>query len=97
VTKLIYLGLVPGVADDASVGIYAGFLEMSYAEMKEVFRPVIDEVLQLVNKQIKEASKKGPISAVILVGGFGESTCLYRRIKEAVKPIPVLQPPNAFV
>jgi hypothetical protein len=96
-SKLAKLHLVPGVADDASARIYAGFLEVSYAEMKEVFRPVMDEVVRLVNQQIKEASKNGSISAVILVGGFGESICLYRRLKESVKPIPVLQTPNASV
>lgn len=70
---------------------------MTYAEMKDVFRPVIEEVLALLNDQIKAASKHGPISAVILVGGFGESTYLYRQIKQAVSPIPVLQPPNGSV
>ncbi|KAI9862953.1 MAG: hypothetical protein M1813_004126 [Trichoglossum hirsutum] len=88
---------LPGVVDDASARIYAGFLEVSYAEMKEVFRPVMDEVVRLVNQQINGASKNGSISAVILVGGFGESICLYRRLKESVKPIPVLQTPNASV
>lgn len=95
--KLNQPRLVPGVPDDPSAGVCAGFLDMTYGEMKEVFRPVIAEVLQLVKKQISEASKNGPISAVILVGGFGESVYLHRRIKEAVKPIPVLQPPNASV
>ncbi|OAT11310.1 hypothetical protein BDBG_06827 [Blastomyces gilchristii SLH14081] len=85
---------IPGVEDDPSVGICAGFLEMTYTEMKDVFRPVIEEVLALLNDQIKAASKQGPISAVILVGGFGESTYLYRQIKQAVSPIPILQPPN---
>lgn len=65
--------------------------------MKDVFRPVIEEVLALLNDQIKAASKEGPISAVILVGGFGESTYLHRQIKQAVSPIPVLQPPNGSV
>ncbi|EEH37287.2 hypothetical protein PAAG_07568 [Paracoccidioides lutzii Pb01] len=87
---------IPGVEDDPSVGISAGFLEMSYAEMKDVFRPVMKEVLSLLNEQIEAASAQGPISAVILVGGFGESTYLYRQIKQAVSPIPVLQPPNGW-
>ncbi|KAK2753355.1 hypothetical protein FQN55_003484 [Onygenales sp. PD_40] len=87
---------IPGVEDDPSVGICAGFLEMTYAEMKEVFQPVMTEVLMLLNEQLKAAIKEGPISAVILVGGFGESTYLYRQIKEAVAPVPVLQPPNGW-
>lgn len=37
------------------------------------------------------------VSAVLLVGGFGESRYLQKRLEEAIAPIELLCPPNGYV
>ncbi|KAG7127981.1 Heat shock 70 kDa protein 12A like [Verticillium longisporum] len=57
--------------------------------------PVILECIKLVSAQI--AASGVPISAVLLVGGFGASNYLKERIRNAIdRKIRILQPPNAW-
>lgn len=57
---------IPGVLDDALAGIEDGCFVLEREEMKGIFDPVINEILQLVRKQIKTAegqdAQKSPIS-----------------------------------
>lgn len=64
------------------------------AELRGVFRPVIDEVITLVKGQVRATKKK--VKAVLLVGGFGQSAYLRDSIRGAVEDseIEVLQSPN---
>lgn len=55
---------------------------MTAAEVKEIFEPVVREVCDLVQGQVDTLRAKGGIvSGIILVGGFGQSDYLYRRLK----------------
>jgi hypothetical protein len=86
---------VPGLADNAALGIRRGRLHVKADEIKAIFDPTVDKVIDLVQDQIK-ATKKD-IRAVLLVGGFGQSTYLKQRLRTAVgDKIDVLQPPNAW-
>ncbi|KAF8469761.1 hypothetical protein BDZ91DRAFT_720982 [Kalaharituber pfeilii] len=96
---------VPGLLDNAETGIEDGFLEIHREEMRDIFEPVIQEVLQLIQKQVDSVYLSGHsvVSAILLVGGFGSSPYLYKRVKEHVLPtsgvsgdIKVLQPANAW-
>ncbi|KAG8163922.1 hypothetical protein KVR01_005840 [Diaporthe batatas] len=72
----------PGLADDEEVGLDSGFLVMTAAQAKEIFEPVVKEVCDLVQGQVDGLRAKGGIvSGIILVGGFGQSDYLYRRVK----------------
>ncbi|CEP09547.1 hypothetical protein [Parasitella parasitica] len=51
---------------------------------KFVFDPVIEQVLELLEKQIKK-SAQFPLSAVLLVGGFSQSRYLQKRVKDYCK------------
>lgn len=53
------------------------------AELREVFRPVVDEVITLVKGQVRATKKK--VKAVLLVGGFGQSAYLRDSIRGAVE------------
>ena len=69
-------------------------------DMKEAFDPVIDEVIKLVKHQIESvqgAAGANKVSAVLLVGGFGESRYLKKRLEDAIQPISLICPPNGFV
>ena len=68
---------------------------MSPSEMNSIFEPVITKVIKLVSAQILSTKKK--VSAVLLVGGFGQNNYLKERLRMTLgKSILVLQPPNAW-
>ncbi|KAG7294343.1 hypothetical protein NEMBOFW57_004414 [Staphylotrichum longicolle] len=72
----------PGLPDDEAAGLDSGFLVMSADQIKDIFEPVVKEVCDLVQGQVDTLRAKGGIvSGIILVGGFGQSDYLYRRLK----------------
>jgi molecular chaperone DnaK (HSP70) len=97
----------PGVTDDHKAGIEQGFLTLSFMEVADMFRPIITDIMDLVEDQISKVRSKGKIvTGVVLVGGFGQSGCLYKALKlrytgqsEGRRPgtqFDVLQPANAW-
>ncbi|KAL1835667.1 hypothetical protein VTJ49DRAFT_6256 [Mycothermus thermophilus] len=72
----------PGLPDDESAGLDSGFLIMTASQVKDIFDPVVKEVCELVQGQVDALrAKGGVVSGIILVGGFGQSDYLYRRLK----------------
>ncbi|ERT00112.1 hypothetical protein HMPREF1624_03481 [Sporothrix schenckii ATCC 58251] len=72
----------PGLPDDEEAGLDSGFLVMSAEQVLEIFEPIVKEVCDLVQGQVdKLRAKGGIVSGIILVGGFGQSDYLYRRLK----------------
>ncbi|KAL8397751.1 hypothetical protein RB594_004453 [Gaeumannomyces avenae] len=72
----------PGIADDEEAGIDSGFMILTAAQVKDIFEPVVKEVCDLVQGQVDGLrAKGGVVSGIILVGGFGQSDYLYRRLK----------------
>ena len=72
----------PGLPDDEEAGLDSGFLVMTAAQVKEIFEPVVKEVTDLVQGQVDGLRDKGGVvSGIVLVGGFGQSDYLYRRLK----------------
>lgn len=80
--KLTDVDRFPGLPDDEEIGLDSGFLVMTAVQVKEIFEPVVKEVCDLVQGQVDGLRAKGGIvSGIILVGGFGQSDYLYRRLK----------------
>ncbi|KAI0018272.1 actin-like ATPase domain-containing protein [Xylariomycetidae sp. FL0641] len=72
----------PGLPDDEEAGLDSGFLVMSAEEIKAIFEPVVKEVCDLVQGQADGLrAKGGVVSGIVLVGGFGQSEYLYRRLR----------------
>lgn len=72
----------PGLPDDEEAGLDSGFLVMTSDQIKDIFEPVVKEVCDLVQGQVDGLRAKGGIvSGIVLVGGFGQSNYLYRRLK----------------
>jgi molecular chaperone DnaK (HSP70) len=71
---------------------------MKPSEMQDIFEPVVEHVIELVWDQITATNVH--VKAVLLVGGFGQSSYLKERIRSALierdQKIEVLQPPNAW-
>lgn len=55
---------------------------MTADQIKDIFDPVVKKVCDLVQGQVdKVRAKGGEVSGIILVGGFGQSDYLYRKLK----------------
>lgn len=88
----------PGLPDDETTGLDSGFLIMTASQIRDIFAPVVQEVCDLVQGQVDRlCSQGGTVSGIILVGGFGQSEHLYRRLKahfsSATPPPPPPPPP----
>ena len=71
-----------GMGNDEEIGLRDGRLVMTSNEMHDVFRPVIDEAIHLVNQQLEAVVKTGrSVKAILLVGGFGQSLYLHKSIQ----------------
>ena len=74
-----------GLPDTRDLGIRGGKFEIPGNKVKELFEPVISEVLGLVNSQVAESKRnEKKVKAVLLAGGFGRNEYLKRRIQEEV-------------
>ncbi|KAF8470617.1 hypothetical protein BDZ91DRAFT_718521 [Kalaharituber pfeilii] len=96
---------VPGVSDHLQRKVQDGFLDIARADMREIFEPVIAEILRLIQEQLDTiiTGNYKPASTILLVGGFGSSAYLYKRLQEQLRSsrqasggIKVLQPVNAW-
>lgn len=86
-----YFVPVPGLANNPRLNIRRNKLNLPPDDVREILKPVIDEVVKLVLEQIRNTHKD--VKAVLLVGGFGGSRYLYQRLLETVpKNTSVLQP-----
>ncbi|KAJ4994451.1 hsp70 protein [Stagonosporopsis vannaccii] len=72
----------PGLPDDEEAGLDSGFLVMSSEQVKSIFDPIVQEVINLVEGQVDSIrSNGGLVCGIVLVGGFGQSNYLYARMK----------------
>lgn len=79
----------PGLPDDEEAGLDSGFLVMTAEQVKDIFEPVIAEVVKLLEGQVDAIRAKGDnVSGIILVGGFGQSNYLYERLKKHFNSTP---------
>lgn len=78
-----------------------GFFTLTVAEVITIFQPVVDEVIKLVDGQINQLLSRGKVvKGIVRVGGFGQSSYLYNRLKSHASgmsrsPV-VLQPISAW-
>jgi hypothetical protein len=91
---------VPGAKNNAAAKISGNNMLVTSEELKRAFDPVVSEVVKLVKRQIsgiKGTADNCNVSAVLLVGGFGQSRYLKKKLEEAISPIQLLCPPNGSV
>ncbi|GAD95968.1 hypothetical protein ANI_1_734144 [Paecilomyces variotii No. 5] len=86
---------VPGINDNEDLGVRRGKMKISGRDMESIFHPILKQILSLVEGQIETSSEK--VSAVFLVGGFGENPYLRSFIQEKISPgIEVIQVTNSW-
>ena len=88
--------VAPSIPDNPDQGIENGCLVVTSEELRDIFEPVIRKVLILLTQQIDtvRAIRNSQTVPILLVGGFGSSNYLKRRIEEEFENYEVLQPPN---
>ncbi|KAL7266521.1 hypothetical protein RUND412_010931, partial [Rhizina undulata] len=90
---------IPNIPDNEEVGLEDGMLYLSRGGAK-IFDPVVNRIVDLVDGQISNVMTKGQkVSAIILVGGFGASEYLCKRLSNQLFPggkVRVIQPLNAY-
>ncbi|PUU78958.1 hypothetical protein B9Z19DRAFT_980951 [Tuber borchii] len=72
------------VRDDPKNGIEDGELRLTVADMKGLFDPIVKQVISLLGQQVRDSNKldsSNKVSTIFLVGGFSESTYLYKEVK----------------
>lgn len=91
----------PGLPDDEEAGLESGFLVLRCDQIKSIIDPVISEVVQLVQGQVDCIRDKGGlVSGIVLVGGFGQSNYMYKKMKahfNASPPPPYTESPTHAV
>ncbi|KAF8975557.1 hypothetical protein BGZ46_009043 [Entomortierella lignicola] len=77
---------------DMDIRLEDGVLAISAQEMRElVFDPVVNQVLGLVDGQLNQAQQ---CSAIFLVGGFGSSPYLHKRVQQEFESrVPLIRYP----
>jgi hypothetical protein len=97
--------LTPGLrTSNEDSGVPECTTTVTGSDLHIIFKPLIDNVINLVMEQIRTTKEhirttksRTAIRAVLLVGGFGESTYLRESLRNALgDKIPVLQPPYAW-
>ncbi|KAI8086084.1 uncharacterized protein BX664DRAFT_359643 [Halteromyces radiatus] len=69
-----------GDLTDETIGLENGSICLPAQELcEQVFEPVIIQVLQLIEGQLNQSFN---LEAIFLVGGFGQSNYLFRRVEE---------------
>ncbi|KAJ0426171.1 actin-like ATPase domain-containing protein [Aspergillus carlsbadensis] len=88
---------IPGAKDDPDVPVEDGFFELTSGEIEAIFDPIVRGVLELIGEQVASLSKaEYTCGSILLVGGFGASEYLFRRVQDAQPSIRILQPPNSW-
>ncbi|KAH2737389.1 hypothetical protein KXV39_008198 [Aspergillus fumigatus] len=95
--EIDYFIPLPGASDDPTVPIEDGFFQLSCDDVGRIFDPIVCDVEELIAEQMASITRAGlSIEAIILVGGFGSSEYLFRRLQKKNPALKVLQPPDAW-
>ena len=69
-------------------------IDINYVTIKQMFDPVIERILSMIRTQLDNSYHYGNCSMIFLVGGFGQSKYLQKRIKQEFQSVMVLVPNN---
>lgn len=75
-----------GIPDNSTFLIKGNQIQMPGAKVKDIFEPVISEILKLVRGQIEtvQSHSSKRVNAVLLAGGFGRNEYLRAKIQKEV-------------
>lgn len=87
---------VPGIPDNNDLGVFRGYARLSEQTMIRLFMPSMQKIRGLISEQIRVSKKK--VTAVFLVGGFGQNVCLRSYLRDNLsKEIQLLCPVHGWI
>lgn len=101
--SILTLEIVPGniPTDDVRGTTEDDDLMVSNLKVKEIFSPVIEKIMRLIDEQIRLLHGSNPncqIAGILLVGGLGSNDYLRQRVKDRFhNQYEVIRPVNALV
>ncbi|KAI0905716.1 hypothetical protein F4823DRAFT_627632 [Ustulina deusta] len=75
-----------GQTESSTVGISDGKMNFSYADLRSLFDPEVDGIIQFIREMVDKVTKlnlKNTPNYLVLSGGLGSSAYVQQRIKEA--------------
>lgn len=86
---------VRGIYNDPGLGVEENNWAVPGELLHEVFEPIINRIIELVQQQIRSCETTP--TAVLMVGGFGQSSYLRDRLRRAISSdIEVVQPASGW-
>jgi len=85
--------------DDPRNGLESNCWRMTGVDVKNIFAPLVTDILRLIDDQVKSVKIKRPergVTGIFLVGGFGSSQYLKSCVEKAHPDIQVMQPSDAW-
>ncbi|KAG5935630.1 hypothetical protein E4U59_005507 [Claviceps monticola] len=85
--------------EDEDGGLVSNTWRLTGLVLSRIFEPLIAEIIEMIDYQVQEVRLKRPekdISGILLVGGFGSSHYLMKRVKQHFPGIHILQPQDAW-
>ncbi|KAI9653109.1 MAG: hypothetical protein M1831_006193 [Alyxoria varia] len=72
-----------GHEDNEAAGVSLDYMTMNSDQLKEIFEPVVQDVIRLIEDQVSAIHARDElVSSIVLVGGFGQSPYLFTRVKK---------------
>ncbi|KAF8249042.1 actin-like ATPase domain-containing protein [Wilcoxina mikolae CBS 423.85] len=76
-----------GIDDDPSRNIEDGEILVTPDDLREMFDPHVNRTLELIEEQVETVTANGgTVKHILLVGGFGGSDYLFKRVQEYAGP-----------
>ncbi|KAM0265125.1 hypothetical protein ACHAQJ_000277 [Trichoderma viride] len=85
--------------DNEDRGLESNTWTMTGQDVMAIFDPIISDILRLIDEQVQSVKRKlggQDPKYIFLVGGFGSSQYLRKRVQTEYSGILVLQPPDAW-
>lgn len=83
---------------DPTLGLRRNRYTMTNEDMKtKIFDPIVKDIICLIREQISMAGDTSDVTAVVLVGGFGQSKYLKSKVRDAIAAgTQVVQPESGW-
>ncbi|KAG6035334.1 hypothetical protein E4U19_004811 [Claviceps sp. Clav32 group G5] len=85
--------------EDEDGGLVSNTWRLTGLVLSRIFEPLIADIVEMIDYQVQAVRRKRPekgISGILLVGGFGSSHYLMKRVKQHFPGIQILQPQDAW-
>lgn len=79
--------LIPYITGDAKTKLESldWIIDLDFKDVMRMFDPVVNQIIDLINAQLESLPEQRKVKTMFLVGGFSESTYLFKRVESVFK------------